>query len=73
MTCTGCQGRAAAGGLTGWVSNMRTASLLLGDVQSRSFYKYLTEVVGVPAASLGSGDYKSDVWATPRSLQAGAI
>ena len=45
----------------------------IGDVQSRSFYKYLTEVVGVPAASLGSGDYKSDVWATPRSLQAGVI
>ena len=44
----------------------------MGDVQCRSFYTYLTEVVGVPAASLGSGDYKANVWATPRSLQAGA-
>ena len=44
----------------------------MGDVQRRSFYTYLTEVVGVPTASLGSGDYKANVWATPRSLQAGA-
>ena len=27
----------------------------MGDVQRRSFYTYLTEVVGVPASSLGSG------------------
>ena len=44
----------------------------MGDVQRRSFYTFLTEVVGVPAASLCSGDYKANVWATPRSLQAGA-
>ena len=45
----------------------------MGDVQRRSFYRYLTEAVGVPAASLDSGDYKRNIWATPRSLRVGAV
>ena len=43
----------------------------MGDAQRRSFYTYLTEVVGVPAAGLGSGEYKADIWATPKSLRGG--
>ena len=42
----------------------------MGNMEERSFYTYLTEVVGVPDESLGSGDYKANVWATPRSLKA---
>ena len=47
----------------------------MGDVQRRSFYTHLTEIVGVPAESREpwlSGDYKANVWATPSSLRAGA-
>ena len=42
----------------------------MGDVGRRSFYNYLTETVGVPILSLNSGEYKADVWATPRALVA---